>query len=101
VTEKLFVASAASYVISPAAIGRPAVDPERSTDRLSASYLIALGARIVREVGELWNRARAEKKRLATLSLDAGLRFCIHGGYASDHEGFQATSHRCRSGSWK
>jgi DNA-binding transcriptional ArsR family regulator len=74
-TERLLVATAASYVVSPGAMGNAASDPARTVDRLSASYLIALGARMVREVGELWTRARAEKKRLATLSIDAEIRF--------------------------
>jgi DNA-binding transcriptional ArsR family regulator len=74
-TERLLVATAASYVVSPGAMGNAAADPSRSGDRLSASYLIALGARMVREVGELWKRAREEKKRLATLSIDAQVRF--------------------------
>ncbi len=51
-TERLLVATAASYVVSPSALG-PAADPKRDIDRLSASYLIALGARVVREVGDL------------------------------------------------
>src|SRR6266581_3250413 len=51
-TERLLVATAASYIVSPAAMGRVAADPGRQTDRLSASYLIALAARIVREVGD-------------------------------------------------
>ena len=38
-------------------------------DRLSARYLIALGARVVREVGRL-----ARRGEVATLSLDAELR---------------------------
>lgn len=74
-TERLMVATAASYVVSPAALGSIAADPARSSDRLSASYLIALAARIVREVGELWSRARKNDKRLATLSLDTVIRF--------------------------
>src|SRR6478609_2925495 len=44
-TERLLVATAASYVVSPSALGPVAVDPNREVDRLSASYLIALGAR--------------------------------------------------------
>ncbi|MFP2904144.1 helix-turn-helix domain-containing protein [Pyxidicoccus sp. 3LFB2] len=74
-TERLLVASAASYVVSPAALGPLAAEPERMRDRLSASYLIALAARILREVGELWRGARNEDKRLATLSLDTVIRF--------------------------
>lgn len=73
--ERRMVATAASYVVSPAALGAVGADPARTTDRLSASYLIALAARIVREVGDLWRRARAEDKRLATLSLDTVIHF--------------------------
>ena len=74
-TERIMVASAASYVVSPAALGPVAADPERGADRLSASYLIALAARIVREVSSLMRRAREADKRLATLSLDTEVRF--------------------------
>jgi DNA-binding transcriptional ArsR family regulator len=49
-TERLLVASATSYVVSPSALGAAAADPNKRMDKLSASYLIALGARIVREV---------------------------------------------------
>lgn len=74
-TERLLVATAASYVVSPSAMGLVAVDPKREGDRLSASYLIALGARMIREVGDLVRRATATGKRLATLSVDTELRF--------------------------
>src|SRR6059036_3777570 len=40
-TERLLVASAASYVVSPSALGPVAAHPHREIDRLSASYLIA------------------------------------------------------------
>jgi DNA-binding transcriptional ArsR family regulator len=74
-TERLMVATATSYVVSPAALGPIAADPARNTDRLSASYLIAVAARVVREVGDLWRRARENDKRLATLSIDTVIRF--------------------------
>lgn len=74
-TERLLVATAASYVVSPSAMGPVAVDPDREVDRLSASYLIALGARVVREVGDLVRRANDAGKRLATLSVDTEVRF--------------------------
>jgi len=74
-TERLLVASAASYVVSPGALGPIAADPKREVDRLSASYLIALGARVVREVGDLVRRATEAGKRLATLSVDTEVRF--------------------------
>lgn len=73
--ERLMVASASAYVVSPGALGPLAADPAFTKDRLSASYLIALGARIVREVGDLWRRARAAGKNLATLSIDTEIRF--------------------------
>src|SRR5436309_10532515 len=55
-TERLLVATASSYVVSPGAMGPVAVDPNRDVDRLSASYLIALGARVVREMSDLLRR---------------------------------------------
>ena len=74
-TERLLVATAASYVVSPSALGPVAVDPNREVDRLSASYLVALGARVVREVGDLVRRAHEARKRLATLAVDTEVRF--------------------------
>lgn len=74
-TERLLVASAASYVISPSALGPVATDPERRADRLSASYLIALAGRVVREVSQLLRGAQAAGKRLPSLSLDTEIRF--------------------------
>src|SRR5256886_10436886 len=74
-TERLLVATAASYVVSPSALGPVAVDPNREVDRLSASYLIALGARVVREAGGLVCRANESGKRLATLAGDTEVRF--------------------------
>ena len=73
--ERLLVATAASYVVSPGALGPVASDPGRANDRLSASYLIALSARAVREVGELWQLAREKNKRVATLTVDTAIRF--------------------------
>jgi DNA-binding transcriptional ArsR family regulator len=74
-TERLLVASAASYMVSPLAMGAAAADPERRADRLSASYLIALAARIVREVAGLVRGSEDADKRLATLSIDTEIRF--------------------------
>ena len=74
-TERLVVATAHSYVVSPAALGTLGADPARNTDRLSASYLIAVAAGIVREVGALWREARRSEKRLATLSIDTVIQF--------------------------
>jgi DNA-binding transcriptional ArsR family regulator len=74
-TERVMVATAASYIVSPAALGPAAADPQRGADRLSASYLIALAARIVREVSSLIRRAGEAGKALATLSIDTEIHF--------------------------
>jgi DNA-binding transcriptional ArsR family regulator len=74
-TERLLVATAASYLVSPSALGPVATDPDRASDRLSASYLIALAARIVREVSALLRRSTEVDKRLPALSLDTEIRF--------------------------
>lgn len=79
-TERRLVATAASYVVSPGAMGPVAADPARKIDgrgmdRLSASYLVALAARLVREVGQLLRKSEELGKRLATLSIDTEVRF--------------------------
>jgi DNA-binding transcriptional ArsR family regulator len=74
-TERRLVATANSYLVSPTALGPVANDPARTADRLSASYSIALAARVVREVGQLAQRAADTDKRLATLAIDTEIRF--------------------------
>ena len=74
-TERRLVATAASYVVSPGTLGPIAADPDRGMDRLSASYLAALAARTLREIGQLLRRSRELNKRLATLSIDTEVRF--------------------------
>ncbi|CAG0960394.1 hypothetical protein PHYC_00693 [Phycisphaerales bacterium] len=76
-TERRLVATASSYVVSPGALGpaAPPDDPARGMDRLSAGYLVALAARVVREVGQLLRKSEELGKRLATLSIDTEVRF--------------------------
>jgi DNA-binding transcriptional ArsR family regulator len=74
-TERLLGATAASYVVSPAALGSSAPDPARVGDRLSARYLVALAARLVREVGAMAREAEAEDRRLATMAIDTTIGF--------------------------
>src|SRR5262249_21241520 len=74
-TERLVVAKAGAFVISPKALGPIGADPALAIDRLSASYLIALAARVVREVSALIRGALEAKKHLATLSIDTVIRF--------------------------
>jgi DNA-binding transcriptional ArsR family regulator len=74
ITERVMRATAASYVVSPAALGETAVDPDQA-DRLSARHVVALAGRLVREVGQLSRGAQAAGKRLPTFSIDTVIRF--------------------------
>ena len=78
-TERIMTATATGYLLSPALTGEGAGEPERM-DRLSASYLIALAARMVREVAELTrqgDRAATDStgRGPATLAIDTEIRF--------------------------
>ena len=81
-TERMLEATAASYVVSPAALGEAGATPDR-TDRLSSRYLIAVAARMVREVATLARRAEAAGKPLATLAIDTEIRFASAGERAA------------------
>lgn len=85
-TERVMRASADSFVISPAALGAVAPDPDRSPDQLSALWLVALAARLIRELGELTARAKRARRPLATFGIDAEIRFCS----AADRAAFAA-----------
>jgi DNA-binding transcriptional ArsR family regulator len=75
VMERVLRATAASYVISPTALAAVEPDPERAPDRLSAFWLLALAARLVRDVGQLLVGARKAGKRVATFAMDGEVRF--------------------------
>ena len=74
-TERVVRASARSYLISPTALGSLAADPEKVRDRFSASYLMALAARTLRDLAKLRRRAGKAGKRLPTFSLQTEIRF--------------------------
>jgi DNA-binding transcriptional ArsR family regulator len=75
VTERVLRATAASYVISPVALAAVAPDPSRSADRLSARWLLALAARLVKDVGSLITGADKAQKRVATFAVEGEIRF--------------------------
>jgi DNA-binding transcriptional ArsR family regulator len=75
VNERIMRATAASYVISPAALASVAPDPARSPDQLSASWLLAVAARLVHDVGSLITGAAKARKRVATFAIDGEVRF--------------------------
>jgi DNA-binding transcriptional ArsR family regulator len=74
-TERLLQATASSYVISPAALAAVAPDPARAPDRLSARWLLALAAQLVRDVGDLITGAARAQRKLATFAMDGTVRF--------------------------
>jgi DNA-binding transcriptional ArsR family regulator len=74
-TERLLRSTARSYLISPAALARLAPDPAREPDRLSASWLLAVASQLVRDVGALVKGAAQARRKLATFTLDAEIRF--------------------------
>ena len=73
--ERLMVATAAAYIVSPNAMGPVSVNLNQKIDRLSAGFLIGLGARVVHEVSDLVRRAAAAGQALATLAVDTEIRF--------------------------
>jgi DNA-binding transcriptional ArsR family regulator len=86
VNEKLFQATAFAYVISPLALGAIAPDPDRDIDEWSARWLLALGARLVQEVGQLIASATKAKQKLATFGVDTEVTFAT----AADRAAFAA-----------
>jgi DNA-binding transcriptional ArsR family regulator len=91
IRERLVVATASSYVVSPDALGPVGAGPGAAQDRLSASYLIAVAARTVREVGSLWHMARGQRKRLATITIDTEIAFASPADRAAFAEEMAAT----------
>ncbi len=104
-TERVMVASARSYVVSPGALGPSAApDPAPAAtgragagvddatvsaagiDRHSSAYLLAVAARTLREVADLGRRAAGARRQLATLTIDTEIRFAS----AADRAAFTA-----------
>ncbi len=72
--ERVMRLVARHYVLDPAAVGGVAAEPDQVGDRLSATYLVALVSRALRELAELLDRAKGERARLATASVNASVR---------------------------
>jgi hypothetical protein len=73
--ERVVRATARAFIISPEALGELGPSAELAADRLSSAYLVAAAGRTIREVAELEDKARREGKRVATLTLEADVRF--------------------------
>lgn len=73
-TEKLFVATAAAFVVDPAILGAPPEDAVKQ-DRFAAEHLVARSAETVREVTRMQAAAAAEGTRLLTFTVEADIAF--------------------------
>jgi DNA-binding transcriptional ArsR family regulator len=73
--ERLVRATARSYLISPEVLGALGATPAEQQDRFSAGYLMAAAGRLLRDLGETSAKAAAARKRVATLTLEADVRF--------------------------
>ena len=74
-SERVLRLVAQRFVLDPATIGPLAVsDPDEIGDRFSASYLVALATRVIRELADLLYRARKNRARLATASVNTSVR---------------------------
>ncbi|WP_166347184.1 ArsR/SmtB family transcription factor [Phytoactinopolyspora limicola] len=91
VTERILRASASSYVISPVALAAVQPDPHREPDRLSAQWLLAVAARLVRDIGTLLTRARRAQQKVATFAIDGDVRFASAADRAAFAEELAAT----------
>ncbi|MGA7204112.1 MAG: helix-turn-helix domain-containing protein [Specibacter sp.] len=75
VSERIMASTARSFVISPAALAGVDPDPALAPNRISARWMLAVAARLVKDVGTLITGADRANKRLATFALDGELTF--------------------------
>ena len=73
--ERLMRCTARAFVITPEPIGSLGDDPAALNDRLSSSYLVAVAARAIRDIGALRGLAAKAGKKLATFTLEGEIRF--------------------------
>jgi DNA-binding transcriptional ArsR family regulator len=73
--ERIVRATGRAYLVSAEALGSLAHGALEATDRFSAAYVVAVAARALRELAKLRRAADEAGKRLATLTLDAEIRF--------------------------
>jgi DNA-binding transcriptional ArsR family regulator len=72
--ERVMRLVARQYVVDPAALGSMTADPDEVGDRFSATYLVALASRALRELAELLDRAKRKRARVATAAVNATVR---------------------------
>ena len=82
-TERIVQATARHYLIAPSVLGELEATPAHTADRFSSDHLAAVSGRTLSELAELEELAGKARKRLPTLSLEAGVRFASPGDQAA------------------
>lgn len=82
--ERVLRPAASEFLVDPLALAGEARSPQAFGDRFSAGYLLALAARLIREVSGLWGRAAESGKRLPTAGLDVKVSL----GSPAEFDGF-------------
>lgn len=73
--ERLYRATARSFVISPQVLGTLGLGAATVKDQFSSGYLVSAAARAIRDVSILRQRADRAGKGIATLSAETEIRF--------------------------
>lgn len=74
VTERVLRPVAERFVVDSGVLGALAPEGPRESDRFSATYLVSLAARAIRELARLLARAASSGKRLPTAGLSGEVR---------------------------
>lgn len=86
-TERVLRPVARSFVLDPGTLGEVAAEPDAAGDRFAATYLIAVAARVIRELAALRERAAQRGRRLATAAVEAEVRLATpaqFGGFVTE-----------------
>jgi DNA-binding transcriptional ArsR family regulator len=70
-TERLYQSRANSFVIGPRALGEMRANPAAIADKLSSEYLVALGSKLIEDIGAL----REERDSVPTLAIETRIAF--------------------------
>ncbi|MBL8769730.1 MAG: helix-turn-helix transcriptional regulator [Planctomycetes bacterium] len=73
--DQCFVQNAKSLLVLPQVLGPLAPSPAATRSALSAAYLLALSAVVQKELGVALSEATAAQQTVATLAIDAEVRF--------------------------
>lgn len=92
--ERIMRTTARRFVLDPSTVGGlAAAEPDDAGDRFSATYLVALAARAIRELADLLARASTSRSRLATASFSTHVRLAS----PAQHAAFADALHRAVS----